>query len=54
MPEIQGSSRVFNELNVLLQTTVLRHLLSHLLQAEEDWEGAARALMQIPLEGGSR
>ncbi|WWC92001.1 uncharacterized protein L201_006955 [Kwoniella dendrophila CBS 6074] len=36
------------------QTTVLRHLHSHLLQLEEDWLGAARALMQIPLEGTSR
>ncbi|WVQ94980.1 hypothetical protein IAU59_002072 [Kwoniella sp. CBS 9459] len=36
------------------QTTVLRHLQSHLLQLEEDWLGAAKALMQIPLEGSSR
>ncbi|WVW86469.1 hypothetical protein I302_108517 [Kwoniella bestiolae CBS 10118] len=36
------------------QTTVLRHLHSHLLQLEEDWLGAAKALMQIPLEGTSR
>ncbi|WWC64888.1 uncharacterized protein I303_107502 [Kwoniella dejecticola CBS 10117] len=36
------------------QTTVLRHLYAHLLQLEEDWLGAAKALMQIPLEGGSR
>lgn len=36
------------------QTTILRQLYAHLLEAEEDWLGAARALMQIPLEGGSR
>ncbi|WWC72296.1 uncharacterized protein I206_106258 [Kwoniella pini CBS 10737] len=36
------------------QTTVLRHLYSHLLQLEEDWLEAAKALMQIPLEGTSR
>ncbi|WWD19908.1 hypothetical protein CI109_104377 [Kwoniella shandongensis] len=36
------------------QITVLRHLHSHLLQLEEDWLGAAKALMQIPLEGTSR
>ncbi|KAK4689442.1 COP9 signalosome complex subunit 4, partial [Tremellales sp. Uapishka_1] len=36
------------------QTTILRHLLSHLLQKEEDWLAAAHALMRIPLEGGSR
>ncbi|OWZ63432.1 COP9 signalosome complex subunit 4 [Cryptococcus neoformans] len=36
------------------QITVLRHLYSHLLMLEEDWEGAARALMPIQLEGGSR
>jgi len=36
------------------QTTVLRHFLAHLQQAEEDWEGAALTLMGIPLEGGSR
>lgn len=36
------------------KTTILRHLLSHILAAEEDWLGAAQALMKIPLEGGSR
>ncbi|KIR31626.1 COP9 signalosome complex subunit 4 [Cryptococcus deuterogattii MMRL2647] len=36
------------------EITVLRHLHSHLLMLEEDWEGAARALMPIQLEGGSR
>ncbi|WVR09684.1 hypothetical protein IAU60_006759 [Kwoniella sp. DSM 27419] len=36
------------------QTAVLRHLYSHLLSLEEDWLGAAKALMQIPLEGTSR
>lgn len=36
------------------QTTALRHGLSSLLQAEEDWLGAARALMKIPLDGSSR
>ncbi|RSH91532.1 hypothetical protein EHS25_009831 [Saitozyma podzolica] len=36
------------------QTTILRRLEAHLLQKEDDWLGAARALMQIPLEGGSR
>ncbi|ORY25436.1 putative COP9 signalosome complex subunit 4 [Naematelia encephala] len=36
------------------QVTALRHLQSYLLQLEEDWVGAARVLMQIPLEGGSR
>ncbi|EIW65430.1 hypothetical protein TREMEDRAFT_17489, partial [Tremella mesenterica DSM 1558] len=36
------------------QTTVLRYLHAHLLQEEEDWEGAAKVLMNIPLEGGTR
>lgn len=36
------------------QTTALRHALSQLLQAEEDWLGAARALMKIPMDGSSR
>lgn len=36
------------------QVVVLRFLLSHLLQKEEDWLGAARALTQIPLDGASR
>lgn len=36
------------------QTTVLRRLHAHILQQEEDWVGAARALTKIPLEGGSR
>ncbi|KAK1922282.1 hypothetical protein DB88DRAFT_390410 [Papiliotrema laurentii] len=36
------------------QMTVLRHLSSHLLAKEEDWLGAARALMRIPMEGTSR
>ncbi|WWC95077.1 hypothetical protein V866_001929 [Kwoniella sp. B9012] len=36
------------------QTTVLRHLYSHLLTIEDDFLGAAKALMQIPLEGTSR
>lgn len=36
------------------QTTTLRHALSLIRQKEEDWYGAARALMNIPLEGGGR
>ncbi|WVQ83722.1 hypothetical protein IAT38_005866 [Cryptococcus sp. DSM 104549] len=36
------------------QTTVLRHLHSSLLEEEEDWENAAKALMHIQLEGVSR
>ncbi|KAI9634212.1 putative COP9 signalosome complex subunit 4 [Dioszegia hungarica] len=36
------------------QTTVLRKLYSEILQSDEDWIGAARALIKIPLEGGSR
>ncbi|WRT69944.1 uncharacterized protein IL334_006935 [Kwoniella shivajii] len=36
------------------QVTVLKHLYAHLLQLEDDWYGAAKALMQIPLEGTSR
>lgn len=36
------------------QTTTLRHLQAELLEADEDWAGAARALARIPLEGGSR
>lgn len=33
------------------QTTALRHVLSGILQRDEDWLGAARALMRIPLDG---
>lgn len=36
------------------QTTALRHALCAILIQDEDWLGAARALMKIPLEGGSR
>ncbi|WVO17085.1 hypothetical protein L204_104772 [Cryptococcus depauperatus] len=36
------------------QITVLRHLHSHLLTLEEDYEAAARALAAIPLESSSR
>lgn len=36
------------------QVVVLRFLNSHLLQKEEDWLGAARALTKIPLDGTSR
>lgn len=36
------------------QTTTLRHLYAHLLTQAEDWQGAAQALMAIPLEGGGR
>lgn len=33
---------------------MLRRLQSHILQKQEDWLGAARALMAIPLEGNTR
>jgi COP9 signalosome complex subunit 4 len=36
------------------QTTRLRRAQSSILQNEEDWAGAADALIRIPLEGGSR
>lgn len=36
------------------QTTRLRRAQSTILQNEEDWAGAADALIRIPLEGGSR
>ncbi|TYJ52145.1 hypothetical protein B9479_007270 [Cryptococcus floricola] len=36
------------------QVAVLRHLNSHLLTLEEDYEGAARALMAIQVDSGSR
>ncbi|KLT39383.1 hypothetical protein CC85DRAFT_265478 [Cutaneotrichosporon oleaginosum] len=36
------------------QTTRLRRAQSAILQNEEDWAGAADALIRIPLEGGSR
>lgn len=36
------------------QTTVMRRAQSSILQNEEDWSGAADALMHIPLDGGSR
>ena len=36
------------------QTTTLRHAHAAILMANDDWLGAARALMKIPLDGGSR
>ncbi|ORX40506.1 putative COP9 signalosome complex subunit 4 [Kockovaella imperatae] len=36
------------------QMTTLSRLEAHLLEQEEDWLGAARALIRIPLEGTSR
>lgn len=36
------------------QVVVLRSLFSHLLQKDEDWLGAARALAKIPLDSTSR
>lgn len=36
------------------QTTALRHAYACILTRDEDWLGAARALMNIPLDGGSR
>lgn len=36
------------------QTTALRHAYACILTNEEDWLGAARALMSIPLDGSSR
>lgn len=36
------------------QTTLLRRAQSIILQNEEDWSGAADALIRIPLDGGSR
>jgi hypothetical protein len=39
---------------LISQTTVLRKLYSHILLVDEDFIGAARALIRIPMEGGSR
>jgi COP9 signalosome complex subunit 4 len=36
------------------QTTALRHAHAAILMREEEWLEAARALMKIPLDGGSR
>ncbi len=36
------------------QTTILRHILSHLLEHDEDWEAAAKVMIGIPLENTAR
>lgn len=36
------------------QTTILRHILSHILERDEDWEAAAKVMMGIPLENTAR
>lgn len=54
--EEQVSGRRFSDrgCQLMAQITTLRHLQSELLQADEEWAAAARALARIPLEGGSR
>ena len=50
----QVSRISFERRSADIQVIVLRRLWSFLLCKEEDWQGAARALSQIPLEGTSR